>query len=221
MRITAAQEDRSLRLGMIGWLVGFVICIPAIAVIATVARSMLGTNIQAGMALMSMTTVLPTFVGGLLLCTAAAFIMTTGNSFILSLTTNLVYDIHGTLIKKDTTDEQKLKLIKILIPLMAVLAYIILRFFPSILAIQMYSYTIYGAGLTPAILAAVLWEKATKTGGISSMLFGLVITLVWETMFLAKTGINSAIVSVPIAIIVLIAVSLATQKSAAAQKNAA
>ena len=79
------------------------------------------------------------------------------------------------------------------------------------LAIQYWSYTIYGAGITPAIIAALCWKKVTKTGGMVSMVVGTLVTIFYEA-FGQPWGIATVLLAVPVATIVLIVVSLLTQK---------
>ncbi|MGV3066543.1 hypothetical protein [Staphylococcus simulans] len=58
----------------------------------------------------------------------------------------------------------------------------------------------------------VFYPKATKAGGFALMAVGLVTTLIWEIGFVQSTGFNSALISVPLAIIVLLVVTLFTSK---------
>ena len=91
-----------------------------------------------------------------------------------------------------------------------IVAYVILTFFPSILAIQYWSYTIYGAGITPAVVGALIWKKATKAGGISSMIVGCGLSIIWEATG-SPFGLQTIFVAFTNALNILIAVSLATQ----------
>lgn len=216
-RIAAGKDAKTIRKGFIGWFLGIIIVMPLVAVIAFCAKAIFGTNIDAGMAFMSTTTVIPTMLGGLLLAAAAAFIITTGDSYLLSGATNITYDIYATKINPEATDQQKFKVTRWTIVIAGVVAYIILQFFPSVLAIQYWSYTIYGAGITPALLGALCWKKVTKTGGIASMLAGTAVTVGWEAYSMIggagyPGGIATVLVAVPVAFVVLIIVSLATQK---------
>jgi SSS family solute:Na+ symporter/sodium/proline symporter len=43
-----------------------------------------------------------------------------------------------------------------------------------------YAYTVYGAGITPVVLAAFLWKRVTTAGGIASILLGTGVTVAWE-----------------------------------------
>ena len=185
--------------------------VPLVAVIAFSAKAIFGSNIDPGMAFMSTTTIIPVVAGGLLLAASAAFIITTGDSYLLSGATNITYDIYVDRIKPDATDRQKFVFTRVTIVVIGILAYIILQFFPTILAIQYWSYTIYGAGITPAVIGALCWKKVTKTGGIASMVVGSLLTIVYEAMG-QPLGIATVLIAVPVATIVLIVVSLATQK---------
>jgi hypothetical protein len=44
----------------------------------------------------------------------------------------------------------------------------------------LYAFTIYGACITPSLVAAIVWERATKQGAIASILIGAVVTLGWN-----------------------------------------
>ena len=213
-RIAASKSIKEMRTGLIGWFLGVLVIMPTVAVIAFAAKSYFGANIKAGMAFMSTTTMIPTVVGGLLLAAATAFIITTGDSYLLSGATNLTYDIYAKIINPKATDKQKFLYTRWGIFVLGVIAYVLMQFFPSILAIQFWSYTVYGAGITPALLGALIWPRVSKAGGIASMLCGALATIGWE-MAGNPNGIASVLVAVPVSIIVLIVVSLVTEKSPA------
>lgn len=210
-RLASASGDNSSKKAQIGWLVGMILISPAISFIAFASRSLF-PDIEPGMALMATTVIMPTVVGGTLLAAATAFIVTTGNSYLLSAATNVTYDIVGKYIKKDASDNQLLKLTKIFIIVLGLLSYVIISYFPTVLEVQMYAYTVYGAGLTPALLAVFFWKKVNATGGVASMIAGVGATLIWEIALTKPYELNSVIVALPVAIIVLILVTLMTSK---------
>jgi len=209
-RISASKNEKSMKQGTIGWIIGMLIATPAVAFLAVMGRS-LYPDIDPGMALIATTLVIPTAIGGLLIAAVTAFIVTTGNSYLLSAATNVTYDIYGKYINQKATDKQKLVFTKVLIPILGVLALVLTMFFPTVLSIQMYSYTVYGAGITPALLGIFLWKRVTKSAGLSSMAAGVIVTLVWE-LLMKSTGIHSSLISIPVAIVVLIVVTLLTSK---------
>jgi len=209
IRIAAAKEDKDARMGIMGWLIAMIVTISTIPLISLTARS-LYPNIDPGMALLASTLVMPTVIGGLLLAGAAAFLITTGDSYLLTAATNIVHDLYEVYVKPDITDEERLKITRWLIPILGILAYILVQYFPTVLAAQMYAYTVYGAGITPAVLGIILWKRVNKYGGIASMVAGTLATLVWELVLSKPMGIDSAVIAVPIAIVALIVVTLVT-----------
>ncbi|MFD1039083.1 sodium:solute symporter [Virgibacillus byunsanensis] len=208
-RLASSKGGKSAKKAQIGWLIGMVLISPAISFIAFASRSLF-PDIDPGMALMATTTVMPTIVGGILLAAATAFIVTTGNSYLLSAATNVTYDIIGKYIQKDASDRQLLRITKIFIVLLGVISFILISYFPTVLEVQMYAYTVYGAGLTPALLAVFFWKRVNAIGGISSMIAGVVTTLLWEIVLGKPFELNSVIIALPVAIIVLIVVTLMT-----------
>lgn len=211
-RMAAGKDDKSVKIGMLGWAAGVIIANPIVAILAYVGRLYFGANIAAGQALLATSTLLPTVVGGMLLAAASAFIITTGDSYLLSGSTSVATDIYGQL-KKNTTDQELLKVTKWSIIIFGLFALGILFFFPSILAIQYWSYTIYGAGITPALLGCIICPgKVTKWGGISSMVVGTLLTIVWEACG-QPFGIGTALVAFPVSLFLLVVVSALTPKS--------
>jgi Na+/proline symporter len=66
-----------------------------------------------------------------------------------------------------------------MIVLLAVVAYVVSSFFTSILDMALYAYTMVGAAVTPALLAAFLWKRVTVAGGVASIAAGMTTTLVF------------------------------------------
>ncbi|MCR1898335.1 sodium:solute symporter family protein [Irregularibacter muris] len=154
---------------------------------------------------------LPTIVGGLIIACSVALFVTTADSYLLSASTNVIYDIWVRLFRPKATDKEKIVAIRVCIILLALFALVIGTFFPSILDIQMYAYSMYGAAITPALLGALFWKKATKAGGLSSIIVGGGTVLVWDVLLKTPGDLNSILIAGPLAILVLIVVSLGTQ----------
>ncbi|KUP08092.1 sodium:proline symporter [Bacillus coahuilensis p1.1.43] len=208
-RLASSTGDRASRKGQIGWLLAMLIISPAISLISFASRSLF-PSIDPGMALMATTTIMPIAIGGILLAAAASFIITTGNSYLLSAATNLTYDLYLKYVNPEASDKLQLKVTKVSIVLLGALAFIIISYFPSVLSVQMYAYTVYGAGITPAVLAVFFWKRVNAAGGISSMIAGVASTLIWEVVLQKPFDLNSVVIAVPVAILVLIIVTLAT-----------
>ncbi|MBU3914188.1 sodium:solute symporter family protein [bacterium] len=206
-RLASSKGEKSAKSGLIIWFVGIFLVFPAIPFIAMVARSIF-PDIAPGMALISMVTVMPILFGGIMLAAVAAFVVTTGNSYLLSASTSLIYDVYIRFFRPNAESKEILLATKVAIPILGLLAYVLLQFFPTILKIQMASYLVYGAGVTPAVLAVFIWPRVNKFGGVSSMVVGVVATLALFKPF----GTAGAAVAVPLAILTLIIVTLLTSK---------
>lgn len=95
----------------------------------------------------------------------------------------------------------------------SVMAYVMGRFFPDILSVQMYAYSMYGASVTPALVCALFAKNVTKAGGVCGILAGGAGTIIWEILLQSPFGIKSAIITVPLSFAVIFAVSAVTKDS--------
>ena len=118
------------------------------------------------------TDALPPVLGVLLVCGAAAIVVSTANSFLLTPSTNLIRDVYQRFINPGVTDVQVVRYTRFIVVGVGTLGYVAGTFFPTILAMALWAYTMYGAGITPALLGALLWKRATRLGGVLSILVG-------------------------------------------------
>lgn len=155
----------------------------------------------------------PAFIGMAMLACGTALIMTTADSYLLSAVTSGVMDIWCKLVKKDATERQKVRYIRICLVIFAVIAYIMQKFFDNILSIQNYVYALYSSAITIPLFAALLSKKVTVQGATASMIVGAVLTLANEfSGHKLLWGQPSAVFSVPLSLIVIIVVSKLTYK---------
>ena len=67
---------------------------------------------------------------------------------------------------------------RVMIVVIGVAAYLLATRFTTILQMAFTAYTMVGAGLTPALLAAFLWKRVTAAGGTASIAAGMLVTTV-------------------------------------------
>ncbi|MBU8729758.1 sodium:solute symporter family protein [Cytobacillus oceanisediminis] len=210
-RFSAAKDPNVARKSTIGFFVGSVFVISLTIILATTSI-VLFPDIKPDTAILSLAIDgVPLVVGLLILCSAVAFIITTATSYLLSASGNIVSDLIQRSSKSKLSESKLLWYNRVIVVILGVLAYVLGQFFPSVLAIQMYSYTMYGASLTPAILATVLWKNATKAGVISSMIVGGSATMIWEIGLDRPLDWNSVLFALPLSVLTLIIVSLLTR----------
>ena len=46
--------------------------------------------------------------------------------------------------------------------------------------VALFAYTIYGVGITPALLAALFWKRATPAGAITGMVSAVTLAVIWK-----------------------------------------
>lgn len=120
---------------------------------------------------------LPTVFGCLLLAAGLAIIFSTANTFLMTTSTNVTRDLYQRFINPDASQATIIRFQRIMIAVLGVLALMLATQFTTILAMAFTAYTMIGAGLTPALLAAFLWKRVTVAGGVSSIVAGIVVTL--------------------------------------------
>jgi SSS family solute:Na+ symporter len=179
----SARDESAARRAVIGWIAGTIIVETLIVSIGVFGSAVVpGLTIDQSEAIVVRVAVdiLPGLFGALLLAGAAAIIVSTANSMLLTPATNLVHDLYRRFLRPAATDREVLLYTRAMVIVLGILAFVIGNFFPTILAMALWAYTMYGAGVTPALLAALLWKRATPAAGVASIAAGMITTIVWE-----------------------------------------
>ena len=211
----SAKDERAARLAVGGWIVGTILVetlIVAIGVFGSAIVTGLGVAESETIVVRVAVDVLPAALGVVLLAGAAAIIVSTATSMLLTPATNLTRDVYVRFINPDATDRQTLLYTRLVIVGLGVIGLAAGSFFPTILAMALWAYTMYGAGVTPALLAALLWPRVTREAGIVSILSGMLTTLVWEIAALAHgahpLGVQTIYPALAVSIGTLVALSV-------------
>ena len=225
----SARDERAARLAVLGWIAGTIVVeflIDSIGIFGSLGLGGLGVAESEEIVIRVATDVLPPVLGVLLVCGAAAIVVSTANSFLLTPSTNLIRDVYQRFVNPAVTDRQVVLYTRLIVVAVGALGYVAGNFFPTILAMALWAYTMYGAGITPALLGALLWKRATRAGGVASILAGMLTTLVWEIVGLARAvdgnpeylfGWQTAYPALALSIATLVVVSLATPPPTAAE----
>jgi SSS family solute:Na+ symporter/sodium/proline symporter len=112
-----------------------------------------------------------------------AKIISTANNWLFSPATNLVNDIFVRYIKPQASNKQILIVSRLMVVLLGLWSLFQSLGTESVLKKALYAYTIYGAALTPVILAAFFWRRATAAAAVASIAIGTVVTVSWDTAF--------------------------------------
>jgi len=176
----SAKSERDARLAVIGWIAGALLLETLLVTLAVIGsstfrldnpREILPTTAKLG---------LPAIVGAVLLGGMFAKVISTANNYLFSPATNIIHDIYGRFLNPTASEKQTLVISRLVITVLGVLALIQGAYFTSILEAALYAYTIYGAAVTPAVMAVFFWKRATTAGAIASIALGTVVTIGWK-----------------------------------------
>lgn len=143
---------------------------------------------------------LPVAAGVLLLIGAAAIIFSTANTFLMVPSTNLARDVFQRFVKPDASEKQVIAFQRAMIVLLALMALVITTQFENILDMALYAYTMVGAAVTPALLAAFLWKRVTPLAGTISVAAGMIATVAFALLarFGGMESLNLGFVEMPL-----------------------
>ncbi|MGB2869006.1 MAG: sodium:solute symporter family protein [Bacteroidota bacterium] len=227
----AAKDEASARRAVVGMIIGVILLETGLATLAVIGSSKYlhmapfvsadGTMDKAATETIILHVSrfdLPEWAGMIMICASVAIILSTANSFLMIPSTNITRDIYQRFINPNVSQEAIVRFQRITIIVLGVVAYVMANFFKSILDMAFTAYTMVGAGLTPALLAAFLWKRVTVQGGLASIIAGMGVTLVitFANILLPQPLMETDYIVLPAAsasILCLIVVSLLTPQS--------
>jgi SSS family solute:Na+ symporter/sodium/proline symporter len=167
---------------------------PASAVILSGARSAQSKDLRSDAAtpiVITTTEIRPApvaamlnLLGALLVGAIFAKIISTANNYLFSPATNLVNDIFVRYLRPNAGNRQTLLVSRAMVVLLGLWALYQGLHTESVLKESLYAYTIYSAALTPVILAAFYWRRATASAAVASIFTGTFVTVFWDSAFI-------------------------------------
>lgn len=185
----SARSEKDARRAVVGWIIGTVILETVIVAIAVTGSAMFPDGevskapreilAYCGMHGFSGSPALR-LLGALLMGAIFAKIISTANNWLFSPATNLVNDIYVRYINPKATNKKVLIVSRLMVVLLGIWSLFQSLGTESVLKKALYAYTIYSAALTPVILAAFFWRRATAAAAVASIAVGTVVTVAWE-----------------------------------------
>jgi SSS family solute:Na+ symporter/sodium/proline symporter len=189
----SAKSEKAASRAVVGWFIGTVILETVIVVIALVGSALFPSGevakapreILAYSGLHGLTTSAPLrLLGALLIGAIFAKIVSTANNYLFSPATNLVNDVFVRYVAPQASNKRILIISRLMVVFLGIWALYQSLHVQSVLAKSLYAYTIYASALTPVILAAFFWKRATATAAVASIAVGTVVTVFWDTPFI-------------------------------------
>ena len=229
----SAKSEKDATRATIGWIIGTVILETVIVAIAVVGSALYRTGeVHDKPREVLAYTAIHSFggwsgskplaiLGALLVGAIFAKVVSTANNYLFSPATNLVNDVFVRYLKPEASNKEVLLVSRAMVVGLGLWALYQSLGTTSVLKKSLYAYTIYSAALTPVILAAFFWRRATAKGAVASIAAGTVVTVGWDSLtphLPAVIGARDAILPALIAsLLCLVIVSLATKPPSESQ----
>ena len=215
----SAKSERDARLAVFGWIIGTLILETVIITIAVIASAKFHPDNSREIIPMAARLGLPEIPGAILLGGVFAKVISTANNYLFSPASNLIHDVYKRFINPNAGERRSLVVSRLLVLLLGVFALLQGAYFESILKAALYAYTVYGAAVTPVVMAVFFWKRATAGGAVTSIVMGTIITVVWDAFEIQNNfqqygwikNVDAVYPALLISLVGLIAVSLASR----------
>ncbi len=159
-------------------------------------------------------------IAGLFLCGVLAAIMSTADSQLLVCASSVSKDIYKNIINPKAEDKKVLRISRITVVVIAVLAFLI-AWNPdsSIMALVSDAWAGLGSAFGPLVVCSLFWKRTNLPGAVAGILSGGIFVIIWDyipiaggdTLY-AATGIYSLLLGFFISLACIVLVSLCTKK---------
>lgn len=228
----SAKSEKDARRAVVGWVIGTVVLETVIVAIAVAGSALFRTGevSQHPREILAYSAMhgLPGLLGALMVSAIFAKVISTANNYLFSPATNLVNDVFVRYIRKDAKDREVLIVSRVMVVLLGLWSLVQSLGTESVLKKSLYAYTVYSAALTPVILAAFFWKRATAAGAVASIAMGTAVTVVWDSATSFRTYLpqwlaarDAIVPALLLSVCALVVVSLFTKPHAPIADNGA
>lgn len=228
VRFMAIKNEKELKKSSVIAIVWVFLSLVMACVIGVVGRAFLAPVLEAGDAESVFIKLINTvfnenlampFVGGLFLCGILAAIMSTADSQLLVCASSVSKDIYKNVLKPKSSDQTVLKVSRITVIVVALLAFFI-AWDPdsSIMALVSDAWAGLGSAFGPIVVCSLFWKRTNFAGAVAGIVSGGLTVIIWdylplvngETIY-AATGIYSLLVGFIISLLCIVVFSLVTK----------
>ena len=162
--------------------------------------------------------IFPGFIAGILLAAIIAASMSTADSQLLVASSSFTSDIYKPVLKKNATDKELLWVGRIVVIIVAVIAYFIASSkgdgAQAIMNLVENAWGLFGAAFGPAVILSLFWKRFTYKGAVAGIVAGAACDLLWLT-FLSGTAVYEILPGFILGFAVCVIVSLADKAPSA------
>jgi solute:Na+ symporter, SSS family len=183
----SAKTEKDATRAVVGWFIGIVILETVIVAIAVVGSALFrsGEVSENPREILAYTALhaLPHLLGAIMAGAIFAKVISTANNYLFSPATNLINDVYVRYVRPGASNRSILLVSRIVVVLLGCWSLYQSLGTHSVLEKALYAYTIYSAALTPVILAAFFWKRATAAAAVTSIAAGTFVTVFWDSGF--------------------------------------
>jgi sodium/proline symporter len=154
----------------------------------------------------------PAAITGFLLAAIIAASMSTADSQLLVASSSFTSDIYKPLIRKKASDKETLWVGRVVVLIIAVIAYFIASSkgngAQAIMNLVSNAWAGFGSAFGPVIILSLFWRRFTYKGALAGVISGALVDVIWLAFLSKSTGIYELIPGFIVSMIVAIVVTL-------------
>jgi SSS family solute:Na+ symporter/sodium/proline symporter len=178
----SAKSESDARKSVIGWIIGTVTLETLLIALAVIASAKLHTDRPREILSLTAKQSLPPLLGAILLGGVFAKVVSTANNYLFSPATNLIHDVYERFIDPNASQRRTMLVSRLIVIFLGLFAVLQATQFESILKASLYAYTVYGAAVTPSVIAVFFWRRSNSAGAVTSIILGTIVTVAWQLL---------------------------------------
>ncbi len=192
MAIRNADELKTSRRIATVWVL---ISLVAAVAIGIIGRSLFPTDLSTyseseSIFIVLSSNLLPAMLAGFVMAGILAATISSSDSYLLIAASAFSKNIYQHLIKKDATDEQVMKISRMMLLIISAIGIIIALDENSVIfTIVSFAWAGFGATFGPITIFSLFWKRTTREGAIAGMLSGGVMVFIWKLILKPMGGI--------------------------------
>ena len=197
LRFMAIRDPEEIPTSRRAATIWVVISLAAAVLIGIVGRALFPTDLltvadSESVFIIMSTRLMPPFFAGIMMAGILAATISSSDSYLLIASSAVAKNIYQGILKKDASDETVMKVSKITLLLISLVA-IVLALDENSVIFQIVSFAWAGFGATfgPLMLFSLFWRETTREGAIVGMLVGGITVFVWNLLLSPLGGIFS------------------------------
>ena len=217
VRFMAIEKPSMVKKSATVAIVWVVLALLAVIVMAVMGRVMMGAELlekgAQSMVFIELSRLLfHPFVAGILLSAIIAASMSTADSQLLVASSSFTSDIYKPIVRKNASDKETLWVGRIVVLIVAVIAYFIAssegQGAAAIMDLVSNAWAGFGSAFGPVVILSLFWRRFTYKGALAGVIAGAVTDVAWFAFLSSSTGIYELIPGFAVGMIASVVVTL-------------